>query len=225
MSCFKGTTEEGWQDASIRSPHWGEDTGCRPPYDSGMSVDQVTIAVGSGQFPPIAEYGFLSDCETNCLVAPDGSVEWMCLPRPDSPSVFGAILDRTAGMFRFGPTNTHVPHQRRYLPGTMVLETTWHTATGWLIVHDLLLVRSRRSEERRPEYRRAPSDTVATGTLLRVAECVKGRVEVVVNAAPSFEYGAASGVWEYDGDDYGRLTVHPPAGDPGLTVTSSASPH
>ena len=50
---------------------------------------------------PIAEYGFLSDCEDSCLIAPDGSVEWLCLPRPDSPSVFGALLDRSAGSFRF----------------------------------------------------------------------------------------------------------------------------
>ena len=54
-------------------------------------------------FPPIADYAFLSDCEVNCLVAPSGRVEWMCLPRPDSPSVFAAILDRAAGSFRFGP--------------------------------------------------------------------------------------------------------------------------
>ena len=78
-------------------------------------------------FPPIADYGFLSNCEQSCLVAPDGSVEWLCLPRPDSPSVFGALLDRAAGLFRFGPGNTHVPQHRRYVPGTMVLETTWQT--------------------------------------------------------------------------------------------------
>ena len=63
--------------------------------------------------------------EQSCLVAPNGAVEWLCLPRPDSPSVFGALLDRSAGTFRFGPTNAQVPQQRRYLPGTMVLETTW----------------------------------------------------------------------------------------------------
>ena len=81
-------------------------------------------------FPPIADYGFISDCVNNCLVAPNGAVEWLCLPRPDSPSLFGALLDRTAGNFRFGPMGTQVPHNRRYVPGTMVLETTWHTPTG-----------------------------------------------------------------------------------------------
>src|SRR5262245_5171855 len=119
-----------------------------------MSVDQATTTGGADGFPPIADYGFLSDCQTSCLVAPDGSVEWLCLPRPDSPSVFGAILDRRAGLFRFGPLNTRVPHQRRYLPGTMVLETTWHTPTGWLVVHDLLVVRPVEDDQRRPDYRR-----------------------------------------------------------------------
>ena len=69
------------------------------------------------KFPPIADYGFLSNCEQSCLVAADGSVEWMCLPRPDSPSVFAALLDRAAGSFRFGPGNTQVPQHRRYVPG------------------------------------------------------------------------------------------------------------
>jgi alpha,alpha-trehalase len=79
-------------------------------------------------FPPIADYGLLSNCEQSCLVAPSGAVEWLCLPRPDSPSVFAALLDRAAGTFRFGPSNAQVPQQRRYVPGTMVLETTWPSA-------------------------------------------------------------------------------------------------
>jgi Domain of unknown function (DUF5911) len=74
-------------------------------------------------FPPIAEYGFLSDCEVSALIAASGNVEWMCLPRMDSPSIFAAILDRGAGMFRLGPADVTVPSGPRYLPGTMVLET------------------------------------------------------------------------------------------------------
>ena len=120
-------------------------------------------------FPPIADYAFLSDCEDSCLIAPDGSVEWLCLPRPDSPSVFGALLDRSAGSFRFGPSNTMVPHHRRYVPGTMVVETTWHTPTGWLVVQDLMVIRKVEGGTRRPGYRRAPSDSAAAGVLLRTA--------------------------------------------------------
>src|SRR5207247_8422098 len=81
--------------------------------------------LGASPFPPIAEYGFLSDCQTCALVAPSGSVEWLCLPRFDSPSVFGAILDRDAGMFRLGPDGVAVPAARRSLPGTMGLGTGW----------------------------------------------------------------------------------------------------
>jgi GH15 family glucan-1,4-alpha-glucosidase len=135
--------------------------------------------------------------------------------------VFAALLDRTAGLFRFAPMNTRVPHQRRYLPGTMVLETTWHTPTGWLVVQDLLVVRRGASGERRPNYRRPPGDAAPTGTLLRIAHCIEGHVDVVLNAAPIFEYGSATGVWEYDGPGYGKMTVHPPAGDPVLTMTSN----
>jgi GH15 family glucan-1,4-alpha-glucosidase len=172
-------------------------------------------------FPPIADYGFLSDCENNCLVAPDGSVEWLCLPRPDSPSVFAALLDRSSGNFRFGPTGTQVPHQRRYLPGTMVLESTWHTPTGWLIVQDLLVIGPIEDGVRRSDYRRAPGESAAAGTLLRLATCIEGHVEVIANVVPVFEYGVQTGMWDYDGDGYKTMTVRPPAGDPVLTLTSS----
>jgi alpha,alpha-trehalase len=186
-------------------------------------VSEDAVAEGpSESFPPIADYGFLSDCENNCLVAPDGSVEWLCLPRPDSPSVFGAILDRSAGLFRFGPTGAKVPHHRHYVPGTMVLETTWHTPTGWLIVQDLLVVEPVTDGARRTDYRRAPGDAAATGTLLRLATCIEGRVEAVVNAVPVFDYGLQTAGWTYDGDGYGAMTVHPPAADePTLTLTST----
>ena len=68
---------------------------------------------GRSPFPPIADYAFLSDCETVALMAPSGNLEWMCLPRADSPSVFGAMLDRDAGGFRLGPADVTVPAGRR----------------------------------------------------------------------------------------------------------------
>src|SRR5438132_8259625 len=96
--------------------------------------------MAASPFPPIADYAFLSDCETCALISPSGNVEWLCLPRFDSPSVFGSLLDRRAGCFRLGPDDTTVPVARRYLPGTMVLETSWGTRTGWIIVRDVLLI-------------------------------------------------------------------------------------
>src|SRR3954471_17609061 len=71
---------------------------------------------GRSPFPPIADYAFLSDCECTCLIAPSGAVEWMCLPRPDSPSVFTSMLDRGAGAFRLGPYDDTGPAARRWLP-------------------------------------------------------------------------------------------------------------
>ena len=164
-------------------------------------------------FPPIAEYGLLSNCEQSCLVAPGGAVEWLCLPRPDSPSVFGALLDRGAGTFRFGPSNALVPQQRRYLPGTMVLETTWQTPTGWMTVQDFLAVGPSVGEERRAGYHRAPTDSGAIGALVRIATCISGKVEVMVNCVPLFDYGTASGAWEYEGKGYTAMTVAPHEGD------------
>jgi GH15 family glucan-1,4-alpha-glucosidase len=172
-------------------------------------------------FPPIADYGFLSNCEQSCLVAPDGSVEWLCLPRPDSPSVFGTLLDRGAGSFRFGPGNTLVPQHRRYVPGTMVLETTWQTPTGWMTVHDLLVIGPVQHDSRRPDYHRAPSDYGAVGALVRIATCISGRVEAVVNCNPLFNYGTEGGIWNYEGDGYDAMTITPKEGDVHLKLAGT----
>jgi alpha,alpha-trehalase len=175
-------------------------------------------------FPPIAEYGFLSDCEVSCLVAPNSAVEWLCLPRPDSPSVFGAMLDRRAGSFEFAPEASSVPHDRRYLPGTMVVETTWHTPSGWLLVQDVLLVGNAPPDsKRRPEYRRAPGEMVGLGTLLRLATCIDGWVEVTLDCIPAFEYGTVGGVVTYRGEDYSAMDIVPssPSASPSLRLTSN----
>jgi alpha,alpha-trehalase len=172
-------------------------------------------------FPPIAEYAFVSDCQNSCLIAPDGSVEWLCLPQPDSPSVFGALLDRSAGSFRFGPSNTVVPHQRRYVPGTMVVETTWHNSTGWLIVQDLLVIRRVQGQSRRAGYRRAPPDSIAAGVLLRTAKCISGYVDIDTTCIPLFDYGSTTGQWSYENDSYGRLSVRRPDNEERLALVSS----
>ena len=159
--------------------------------------------VTASPFPPIAEYGFLSDCETCALVAPNGNVEWLCLPRFDSPSVFGAILDRDAGGFRLGPADVDVPAARRYLPGTNVLETSWGTSGGWIIVRDVLLIGPWHHEhERSRTHTRAPTDYDADHVLLRLIRCVNGELQVTMDCDPRFDYARKLGEWEYSGSGY-----------------------
>jgi alpha,alpha-trehalase len=159
--------------------------------------------LGRSPFPPIADYGFLSDCESCALVAPSGNVEWLCLPRVDSPSVFGALLDRHAGGFRLGPADVAVPAARRYLPGTMALETSWGTATGWIIVRDLLLIGPwHHEDELSHTHRRAPTDYDADHVLLRTVRCVNGEVQVELDCEPMFDYGRQPASWDYSGRRY-----------------------
>ncbi|HWL96603.1 MAG TPA: glycoside hydrolase family 15 protein [Nocardioidaceae bacterium] len=155
-------------------------------------------------FPRIGDYAFLSDCETTALVAPSGNVEWMCPPRADGPSVFGALLDRVAGRFGLSPARQTVPSGRRYIPGTNVLETTWQTATGWLVVTDALCIGPWRHVDRRSDYHlRVPSDHEAEGVLLRRVRCVSGRVDILLNCLPVFDYGRVGASWSYNGPGYG----------------------
>src|SRR5262249_56212416 len=109
-------------------------------------------------FPPIAEYAFLSNCHTGALVAPDGAIDWLCVPRFDSPSVFGSLLDRQAGFFRFAPFGINHPAAAAYVPGTNVLETTWKAQNGWVVVRDAPTMRPPEHEDAVPPPRRPPAD-------------------------------------------------------------------
>jgi GH15 family glucan-1,4-alpha-glucosidase len=172
-------------------------------------------------FPPIADYAFLSDTEAMALLAPSGDLEWMCLPRPDSPSVFGALLDRDAGSFRVGPTNLAVPAGRRYLPGTMVVETTWMTRTGWLVVRDALVVDAWHHEEERSQtHRRVPMDHEAAHVLVRTVDCVYGSVELHVECEPVLEYGRTPAEWSFIGDGYGSAVASAPGSRPELRLAT-----
>jgi alpha,alpha-trehalase len=172
-------------------------------------------------YPPIGEYGFLSDCEVTALVAPSGNVEWLCLPRLDGPSVFGAILDRDAGGFRIGPAEATVPAGRRYLPGTMVLETSWGTPTGWIIVRDVLLIGPWHHEnELSRSHHRAPTDYDADHVLLRTVRCVTGEVQLVLECEPIFDYGRRPAQWSYTEMQYHQARARADGWDLDLTLTT-----
>jgi GH15 family glucan-1,4-alpha-glucosidase len=165
------------------------------------SVEQATTATAPqsaaapSPFPPIADYAFLSDCHTGALIAPDGSIDWLCVPRFDAPSMFGSLLDRQAGSFRFGPFGINHPTSRQYEPGTNVLETTWKTPTGWIVVRDALTMGPTREEDTITPHTRPPADDDAEHLLVRTVECLDGRVELELVCEPAFDYGREPAVW------------------------------
>jgi GH15 family glucan-1,4-alpha-glucosidase len=167
---------------------------------SGQDSPQSAAALSP--FPPIADYAFLSNCHTGALVAPDGAIDWLCVPRFDAPSVFGSLLDREAGQFRFGPFDINVPTARAYEPGTNVLVTTWKTPTGWAVVHDALTMGPRRGEDTVTPHTRPPTDDDAEHLLVRTARCLEGKVELELVCEPAFDYGRTPAEWSLDDDGH-----------------------
>jgi GH15 family glucan-1,4-alpha-glucosidase len=155
----------------------------------------VQSAAAPSPFPPIADYAFLSDCHTGALLAPDGSIDWLCVPRFDAPSAFGSLLDREAGLFRLGPFGVTVPSDRHYVPGTNVLVTTWKTPGGWIEVTDALTLGPTTHEDRVTPHTRPPADEDADHMLVRTVTCLDGEVEIELICEPAFDYGRAPAQW------------------------------
>jgi GH15 family glucan-1,4-alpha-glucosidase len=140
---------------------------------------------------PVADYGLIADCNSAALVARDGSIDWLCLPRYDSPSVFGRMLDPAAGHWSITPTEPFRT-ERRYLAGTLVLETTFTTDSGVAKVTDaLVFAEGQRGHELGFD---APHE------LLRSVEGVSGTVELRFELAPRPEYGLVRPLFRMEGD-------------------------
>jgi GH15 family glucan-1,4-alpha-glucosidase len=167
----------------------GKADGKREPAPAPQS------AAAPSPFTPIADYAFLSNCHTGALIAPDGAVDWLCVPRFDSPSVFGTLLDRGAGAFRIGPFGLNVPTARFYEPGTNVLSTTWNTPTGWLLVRDALTMGPRQGEDEITPHTRPPSDADGDHMLVRTVLCLGGQAEIELVCEPAFDYGRTPAEW------------------------------
>ena len=146
---------------------------------STASTHPHTAARG-GDFQPIADYGLLADCNSAALISRDGSVDWLCMPRYDSPSVFARILDPDAGHWSIRPVDDFEV-TRRYLPGTLVVEMTFTTATGAIRLVDAMAFAE--GQRHHDLGYHAPHE------LLRLVEGVEGTVELELELCPRGEYG------------------------------------
>jgi GH15 family glucan-1,4-alpha-glucosidase len=144
------------------------------------TLTPVETAAATSVSKPIADYGLLSDCTTAALVARDGSIDWLCLPRFDAPALFAAILDADAGHWSIRPTG-EFRSERRYADGSLVIETTFTTGTGSVVLRDaLLFAEGQRGHDLGLD---APHE------LARSVEGISGTVELVMELAPRPEYG------------------------------------
>ncbi|MGK5113917.1 MULTISPECIES: glycoside hydrolase family 15 protein [unclassified Geodermatophilus] len=124
----------------------------------------------------IADHGIVGDLQTAALVTTDGSIDWFCCPRFDSPSVFGALLDdELGGHFRIHPAGTSYTSKQMYLPDTAVLVTRFFSDDGLGQVVDFM----------------PPTDATATDQhrIVRIVQCVRGRMTFAIDVAPRFDYG------------------------------------
>jgi GH15 family glucan-1,4-alpha-glucosidase len=143
---------------------------------------------------PIEDYALIGDTQTAALVGRDGSVDWLCLPRFDSPACFSALLgDESHGRWLLAPAEEVRRTERRYRPGTLVLETDFHTGGGMLQVVDSMPIRDE-----------APDVT-------RVARCVNGRVAVRMELVLRFDFGRSVPWVQRAGDGGVTATAGPDA--------------
>jgi GH15 family glucan-1,4-alpha-glucosidase len=143
----------------------------------------------STESQPLEGYGFLSDCHSAALVSQQGSVDWWCLPRFDSPSVFGALLDAEGGHWRISPRESFEVEQR-WTPDALVLTTVMMTDHGRVEVSDALSLA--------PGARGHDIGLRSPHTLLRVVQVVEGEVDVEVDLSPRLEYGLTKPRWRLD---------------------------
>ena len=135
----------------------------------------------SGQQPPIGDYALISDQHSCALVSRDGSVDWACFPRFDSRASFARLLDwERGGCFQLAPEGVR-GIERRYLPGTNVLETTFETAGGEAVLTDFMPVH----EESGPH----DPGHISPQQIVRRLRCTRGSVQFGLVCAPRFDYG------------------------------------
>ncbi|MCW2824772.1 MAG: hypothetical protein JWQ91_1689 [Aeromicrobium sp.] len=153
-------------------------------------------------YPLISDHGLVGDLQTAALVSTDGTIDWFCSPRFDSPSIFGCLLDHErGGHCRIRPTAPEVTRKQLYIPDTAALVTRFLTEDGVGEVVDFMPVND-------------PTTATDEHWIVRMVRCVRGTMTFAVDIAPRFDYGRArhevqvtdSGIAFTS--DAGRLTVH-----------------
>ena len=129
---------------------------------------------------PIADYALISDCQSAALVSSEGSVDWLCFPRFDRPSVFARLLDQDAGHWSIHPAGV-LEAKRSYVERTMAIQTTFHTADGKATLVDVMAVGEGEREHKLGAH--------SPHALLRRLTCDEGGVEINIEYAPRPEYG------------------------------------
>jgi GH15 family glucan-1,4-alpha-glucosidase len=143
---------------------------------------------GNDVAPPIGDYGIIGDCRSAALISACGSLDWLCWPWFDSPSLFAAILDvERGGFWRIAPAGEYTT-TRRYLPDTNILETEFQTSTGRLRLTDCMPVYE-------TDYER--KNMVADREILRVVECTSGKVSLDGVYSPAPQYGNRRSRWNH----------------------------
>ncbi len=128
-------------------------------------------------YKPIGDYGIIGNMVSAALVAKDGSIDWCCLPRFNSPSIFAAILDdKKGGRFGIEP-RSHFESNQSYLNDTNILQTVFQTETGTVTLTDFM-----------PCYQRVHGRLVQFDEIHRIAECTHGEVDLEVTFQPKPEY-------------------------------------
>jgi GH15 family glucan-1,4-alpha-glucosidase len=159
----------------------------------------------SDPYPPIADYALIGDCHGTALISRSGSIDWCCIPRFDSDSCFGRLLDWNRGGFCSIAPTSPFSSTRRYLKDTLVLETTFETDDGILRVYDCFAMRA--GGRQRPHRQ-----------ILRIVECLRGRVELNITISIRFDFGELR-PWLRQVDD---ATVVAVGSNDGLVMWSDA---
>src|SRR3954465_2919743 len=148
---------------------------------SSPATQPAAAAIGErGAFKPIGEYGMLADCNSAALVGRDGSIDWLCLPRYDSDAIFARILDPDGGHWSIRPAGEYTV-ERRYVPGSLVVETTFTTAAGGVGIGGAMACA--------PGQRGHDLGYDAPHEVLRSVEGVSGSIELAMELVPRPEYG------------------------------------